>query len=39
MMAEDTAVQDIGDPQAENLPEEMPKTDNSYAEFQEQGQS
>ena len=36
-MAEDAVVQDIGDPQTENLPEEMPQTDDSYAEFQEQG--
>lgn len=36
-MAEDAVVQDIGDPQPENLPEEMPQTDDSYAEFQDQG--
>lgn len=36
-MAEDAVVQDIGDPQPENLPEEMPQTEDSYAEFQEQG--
>jgi len=36
-MAEEAVVQDIGDPQSENIPEEMPQTDESYAEFQEQG--
>lgn len=36
-MAEDAVVQDIGDQQPENLPEEMPQTDDSYAEFQDQG--
>ena len=35
-MAEDAVVQDIGDPQPDNLPEEMPQTDESYAEFQDQ---
>ena len=36
-MAEDAVVQDIGDQQPDNLPEEMPQTDDSYAEFQDQG--
>ena len=36
-MAEEAIAQDIGDPQPVNLPEEMPQTDDSYAEFQDQG--